>query len=575
MDRKKRLWQESEFQSAMVRLAVWLFGAIYMALSAVTGSYPVDLAVASLLFALYLAVFIAVFLSVLRRPVWVARRYFTLVTDVTGVSLAIFLTRDATSPYFILYFWLFISYGTRYGKNLLFTASLLSVAAFCLVSVLLGGWAEKGYEISFAVLSLLFLPLYQYGLLRKLHEAKTAAEASAKAKSLFLSNMSHEIRTPLNGLLGMAQLLMRCDLGREEKALARNLLESGQSLNVILNEILDYSKIESGSFNAQRENFSPRALLQEVADLMLPTATNKGLALSYEIDASLPDRLFGDVGCLKQVLLNLVDNAIKFTEEGSVHISARGESLATLDWCLRIVVRDSGIGMQKGDVDKVFERFAQVDSSFKRFHRGAGLGLAISKRIVESMGGRIGVASAVGKGSEFWFEVTLPEGKQETASIAPPDERESTATDLDILLVEDDPVSRLAEQRLLEQAGYRVSAAENGAQALTMIGERAFDLVLMDVHMPEMDGLEATRRIRGELVGAQAEVPILGVTASVLSDELQRFLAAGMDGVIPKPFVIEDLSRLIAETIAHKMGERGSARQTGRPPVSGAGRVAT
>lgn len=557
-----RVSDSAEFQSGLVRLAVWVFAATYVGLSSMTDYYLVDVNYYVILFSVYLVLFLAIFTSVLFRPEWLARQYVSLVVDITATSFAIFLTGHANSPFYILYFWIFLSYGTRYGKNHLVAASISSAIAYLITVQVMGAWQENAFEVSFVWLSLILLPLYQFSLLRRLRKAKQMAEfsrqraeASSQAKSSFLANMSHEIRTPLNGLMTMGQLLLATALDREQREYTENLVSSGRALNTVLNEVLDFSKIEAGVMEITPVDFSLRPLLDEVMQLMRFSAEVKGLRLEYQCAAGIPDRLHGDVSRIRQVLINLIGNALRFTENGEVVLCVDRVASDCEPMRLRFSIIDTGIGIREEQMEKLFQRFSQLDETPSRSHGGTGLGLAISKHLVEAMGGRIGAKSEYARGSTFWFELPLSLAGREGTGMC--EEGESiTLQGLRVLLVDDDAINRLAGQRMLEQEGCEVTLANDGKDALKQLRQLQVDLVLMDIHMPNLDGIEATRRIRESWIGTDWHLPIIGLTASVMKDEQQRYLDAGMDDVVAKPVEIAALTRAMQTVVTRYLAHR-------------------
>jgi len=542
--------ESPEYQSSLVRLAIWFFAVTYVGLSSMAEYHEVDIDRYVVLFSTYLIIFVALIVSVYYRSEWRARQYFSLVVDVTATSFAIYLTSDVTSPFFILYFWLFLSYGTRYGKSHLVLASLLSTVAYLITVVSIPGWQHYSFEVSFVWLSLILLPLYQFSLLRKLHEAKRQAEqarqeavASSQAKGTFLANMSHEIRTPLNGLMSMGQLLLGTPLNAEQKEYAENLVSSGRALGTVINEVLDFSKIEAGVLEIRPVDFRLRTLLEEVVQLMRFSAEAKSLQLEYRCDPALGENWYGDASRLRQVLINLLGNAIRFTTKGEVMLCVDQAVSKEGEDSLRFSVIDTGIGIESAQQAKLFERFTQLDDSLSRGHGGTGLGLAISKHLVEAMGGRIGVHSVLGKGSTFWFELPLQPARGSRGDAVAALSTEDSLSGLRILLVDDDAINRLAGQRMLEQHGCEVILANDGREALQCLKSQAVDVVLMDVHMPNLDGIETTRRIRE---AGKLQLPIIGLTASVMKEELQRYYEAGMNDVVAKPIEVTALTRAIA-----------------------------
>ncbi len=389
--------------------------------------------------------------------------------------------------------------------------------------------------------------------------AREAAEAASRAKGDFLAHMSHEIRTPLNGILGLTQLTLATELTAEQRQHLDLVHTSGEMLQRVINDVLDFSRIEAGRLDLRRAPFDPRACVRRALGTLAPLATQKGLTLATRLDPHLPATLIGDPGRIEQVLYNLVGNALKFTERGGVNVEVdRAETPVSAEpptaITLTFRVHDTGCGIPADQQQAIFASFMQVDGTLTRRQGGTGLGLAITQRLVEAMDGQIGVISQVGRGSIFHFTIqaaTPQAGAAIAAALPPPADVDAPpAEPLRLLVAEDNAVNQLLVRRLLERRGHSVHLVGDGAAALAAWSVGEFDAVLMDIQMPEMDGYEATRRIRAAEAGRPSRTPIFALTAHALESERARAIEAGMDAHLTKPIDALALDRALAEAAA-------------------------
>jgi len=385
-------------------------------------------------------------------------------------------------------------------------------------------------------------------LIDELKEAKDKAEKMSQAKGEFLANMSHEIRTPMNGVIGTLQLLEGTELKKDQKEFVSTAHKSADALLAILNDILDLSKIEAGKLSFEEIAFDLDLVIKDIVVLYSLKSEQRGVSLKRQIDDDLPASVIGDPTRVRQVIVNLVSNALKFTKDGEVKISVEVLDKNTDKVKLKISVSDTGIGIPEAAQNTLFQAFTQADGSTTRKYGGTGLGLAIVSQLVEMMHGELGVDSVEGEGATFWVVVDFSYATQ--GIIEENDEAQTQSTmpiDARILLVEDNPINQMVAQKMLEKTGFKSTLANDGIEALDILANEKFDLVLMDCQMPEMDGFDATRSIRQRDIRSLGggELPIIAMTANVMSGDRERCIEVGMNDYLAKPVQIDALESLL------------------------------
>ncbi len=587
---------DSEHEQAFIRLAIVGIVLVYMLYLGVRDADGATLRVLPLIATSFgIGAFIVCWL--LRSPtISHPRRVLGMFADYGLMAVAMGIAGEQLAWIYVVLMWVTVGNGLRYGNKYLYAAIAMAAVSFVYVLAVSPYW-QANLRLGLGLLvGLIAVPLYLSSLLRSLNRATEEARRANEAKTRFLANMSHEFRTPLNGITGMTQVLAITRLDQEQRECLETIQASSRSLLALMEDVLDISAIEAGKFKSKLVDFDIAQLLTELEQIVLPTVQEKSLSYRVRVAEDVPPRLHGDLDHLRQVLLNLVGNAVKFTDNGGVSVEVTLAAAAQPEgYRLSFVVADSGIGIPASAQARLFDAFEQVDGGLSRRHSGTGLGTTIAKGLVEAMGGRIGVESVLGEGSRFWLELPLlppvAGGHVETAEmpIQKPTARIALVPDSGnvvsfhdpflrhrarveakrIAIADDHAANRMVLERVLEKAGHQVTSVDSGEALLDLVEAVAHDLVITDLHMPDFNGLDLIKQLRLMEAGGGRLTPVVVFSADVTPEAITRSQEAGAFAFLPKPLAVDRLLEVLAslddESQPKGRPQLGSIRLAGLP----------
>ena len=465
--------------------------------------------------------------------------------------LSCIILSEYGAPYFAVYLWLTVGNGFRYGYKELILCAALSLTGFSVVCMTTLYWKEQYLLVVTGMMLLSVVPLYVAVMLKRLQEAKNAAEEASREKSRFLANISHEIRTPLNAIVGFSSMLGRVEDLDEQRCMVGHINNASASLMDLVEGVLDLSRIEAGQLRMQMSRVDIRALMQSIEGMFSLQTGDNGVEYSTYISDDIPRFVMADMQRLRQVLVNLVGNAVKFTGDGRIHVSVTATDIDSQCGMLQFDIQDTGPGIPSDFQEKIFDRFRQADDSAQRQHGGAGLGTAIAKNLVELMGGSIGLESSSGKGSRFWFSIPLETGTGDellvhTQGDLPVSGSEYTpgVAGFRVLIAEDSEINRYVYQNMFQLLGVDVVFAESGARALDLLGSEHFSLMILDMQMPGMSGIDVINRYN-DSTDFGDRVPIVVITGDATDEIRGECESLGVSAFIAKPIAVDNMHKLL------------------------------
>jgi two-component system sensor histidine kinase RpfC len=556
MDRENRTNALEKEQSIFrqIGLLIWCIYLFFLSVSdlVVNINELVMVTFLYLMFSIFLS--IAIEFDVFSR---ISRRLVGIVGDISLTAIIIHIVGIHGVPLFCVFLWVTIGNGFRYGQKYLVVSSALSLLAFLTLSWIDSYWLISD-EIAFTgLLLLIVVPAYLKVLLNRLMIEKERTEKASREKTRFIANVSHEIRTPLNAIIGLGGMISKVGI-EEQREIMTHIENASMALMGLVESVLDISKIESGKVSVRNESYNPVALFASVESIFAAQIRDKGLRFIVQVDDGIPPRILGDQQRLRQVLINLVGNAVKFTETGSIRLDASGECVGDNNELLRITVSDTGIGMTDEFQRHIFDRFRQENETIARRYGGTGLGTAISRQLVRLMGGEIGVQSVFGKGSKFW--ITLPLVRADalfdpfadsTSAVHEELQEKIAEARIRILVVEDCDVNRLVYRTMFRYLGIETDFAETGIVALEYLAANRYDMLVFDMQIPGMSGDETIARYQ-QLVAAPNRPPIVVITGDATDEVESRCTGLGVSALLSKPVTLGEIKQLVGRLVLHQ-----------------------